>query len=186
MLCQAATHGRTQLHAVAERLSISFGDNNWVCSPVSETCRSSHWQTRRLDRFDTDRTELTEKIQTGVFIKWTRYITQNHLKKACSHHIKTVDSGCIRTVDSGPKCAHSSPGTLDGNRRTCFSPSRMVTFLPVHKSFVPAGPKCEVFQEGCDKKRHKLRNFCSCARASHSSQKRETGSWGSWGEIAEA
>ena len=33
----AATHGRTQLHAVAERLSISFGDNNWVCSPVSET-----------------------------------------------------------------------------------------------------------------------------------------------------
>ena len=37
MLCHAATHGRTQLHAVAERLSISFGDNNWVCSPVSET-----------------------------------------------------------------------------------------------------------------------------------------------------
>ena len=37
MLCQAATHGRTQLHAVAERLSISFSDNNWVCSPVSET-----------------------------------------------------------------------------------------------------------------------------------------------------
>jgi hypothetical protein len=37
LLCQAATHGRTQLHAVAERLSISFGDNNWVCSPVSET-----------------------------------------------------------------------------------------------------------------------------------------------------
>jgi len=36
LLCQAATHGRTQLHAVAERLSISFGDNNWV-SPVSET-----------------------------------------------------------------------------------------------------------------------------------------------------
>jgi len=37
LLCQAATHGRTQLHAVAERLSISFGDNDWVCSPVSET-----------------------------------------------------------------------------------------------------------------------------------------------------
>ena len=37
LLCQAATHGRTRLHAVAERLSISFGDNNWVCSPVSET-----------------------------------------------------------------------------------------------------------------------------------------------------
>ena len=34
-LCQSATHGRTQLHAVTERLS--FGDNNWVCSPVSET-----------------------------------------------------------------------------------------------------------------------------------------------------
>jgi hypothetical protein len=37
LLCQAATHGRTQLHAVAERLSISFGNNNWVCSHVSET-----------------------------------------------------------------------------------------------------------------------------------------------------
>jgi len=37
LLCQTATHGRTQLHAVAERLSISFSDNNWVCSPVSET-----------------------------------------------------------------------------------------------------------------------------------------------------
>ena len=29
--CQAVTHGRTQLHAVAERLSISLGNNNWVC-----------------------------------------------------------------------------------------------------------------------------------------------------------
>jgi len=37
LLGQAATHGSTPLHAVAERLSISFGDNNWVCSPVSET-----------------------------------------------------------------------------------------------------------------------------------------------------
>ena len=170
MLCQAATHGRTQLHAVAERLSISFGNNNWVCSPVSETpwleptveamclwqtfisgqcvrnakivaniplvspslepttlafprsrsmidddcgpqvfksvnffslpslvsrsstqisqlisqivqkrpksglrrtLRSIHFQTRRLDRFHSNRTEPTEKIQTGVFIKWT-------------------------------------------------------------------------------------------------------------------
>jgi len=25
------------------------------------------------------------------------------------------------------------------------------------KSFVPAGPKCDVFREGCDKKRHKLK-----------------------------
>jgi len=59
----------------------------------------------------------------------------------------------------------------DGKRKTCFSPSRIVTFLPVQKSFVRAGPKCDVFREGCDKKRHKLKNIFSCARASHSSQK---------------
>jgi len=35
------------------------------------TLKSSHLQTRRLDRFHTNRTEPTEKIQTGVFIKWT-------------------------------------------------------------------------------------------------------------------
>ena len=52
-----------------------------------------------------------------------------------------------------------------------FSPSRIVTFLPVQKSFVPAVPKCDVFREGCDKKRHKFKNLFSCARASHSSQK---------------
>jgi len=45
----------------------------------------------------------------------------------------------------------------DGKRKTCFSPSRIVTFLPVQKSFVQAGPKCDVFREGCDKKRHKLK-----------------------------
>jgi len=56
-------------------------------------------------------------------------------------------------------------------RKTCFSPSRIVTFLPVQKSFVPAGPKCDVFWEGCDQKRHKLKNIFSYARASHSSQK---------------
>ena len=32
------------------------------------TLRSSHFQTRRLDRFNTNRTEPTEKIQTGVSI----------------------------------------------------------------------------------------------------------------------
>ena len=37
LLCQAATHGRTQLQAVADRLSISIGDNNFSHSPVSET-----------------------------------------------------------------------------------------------------------------------------------------------------
>ena len=35
--CVRRPRGRTQLHAVAERLSISFGDNNWVFSPVSQT-----------------------------------------------------------------------------------------------------------------------------------------------------
>jgi len=51
------------------------------------------------------------------------------------------------------------------------SPSRIVTFLPVQKSFVPAGPKYDVFREGCDKKRHKFKKMFSCARATHSSQK---------------
>jgi len=37
LLRQAATHNSKQLHAVAKRLFISFSDNNWVCSPVSET-----------------------------------------------------------------------------------------------------------------------------------------------------
>jgi len=58
-----------------------------------------------------------------------------------------------------------------GKRKTCFSPSRIVTFLPIQKRFVPAGPKCDVFREGCDKKRHNLKNIFPCARALHSSQK---------------
>ena len=35
----AVSGGHTRPHtiAVAERLSISFGNTNWVCSPVSET-----------------------------------------------------------------------------------------------------------------------------------------------------
>ena len=45
----------------------------------------------------------------------------------------------------------------DGKRKTCFSPSRIVTF-----------PKCDVFREGCDKKCHKLKKTFLCARASHS------------------
>jgi len=54
----------------------------------------------------------------------------------------------------------------DGKTSECFSPSRIVTFLPVSKSFVPAGPKCEVFREGCDKKRHKLQKKI-CVRERH-------------------
>jgi len=57
----------------------------------------------------------------------------------------------------------------DGKRRICFSPSRIVTFLPVQKNFVPAGPKCDVFRKGCDKKRHKLKKKIVCD-ASHFSQ----------------
>ena len=45
----------------------------------------------------------------------------------------------------------------DGKRKICFSPSQIVTFLPVQKSLVPAGPKCDIFREGCDKKRQKLK-----------------------------
>jgi len=45
----------------------------------------------------------------------------------------------------------------DGKRKTYFSPSRIVTFLPVQIFLVPAGPQCDVFREGCDKKRHKLK-----------------------------
>ena len=36
-------------------------------------------------------------------------------------------------------------------RNTCFSSSRIVALLPVQKSFVQAGPKCDVFREGWDK-----------------------------------
>ena len=43
------------------------------------------------------------------------------------------------------------------------------------KGFVPAGTKCAVFREGCDKNRHKLHKIFSCARASHSSQKCDKG-----------
>ena len=61
----------------------------------------------------------------------------------------------------------------DGERKACFSPSQIVTFLHVQFFFVPAGPKCDVFREGCDKKRHKLKKIFSCSRASHSSQTRK-------------
>ena len=48
--------------------------------------------------------------------------------------------------------------------RPTLSHSRIVTFLPVQKSFVLAGPKSDDFREGCDKKRHQLKNLFSCAR----------------------
>ena len=51
---------------------------------------------------------------------------------------------------------------------------RNYPFLPVQIFFVPAVPKCDVFREGCDKKRHELKKMFSCARASHSSQKWDT------------
>ena len=47
----------------------------------------------------------------------------------------------------------------DGKRNAFFSPSRVVTFLPVQKHFVLAVPKCDVFREGCDKKRHMLKKY---------------------------
>jgi len=40
-----------------------------------------------------------------------------------------------------------------------LSPSRIVTFFPVQKGFVPARPKCDVFWEGCDKKRDKFKKY---------------------------
>ena len=76
----------------------------------------------------------------------------------------------FRVRDLDP-CFRDKWQIWDGSRKFCFSPSRIVTFLPVQKSFVPAGPKCDVFREGCDKKRHKLKQTFSYARASHSSQK---------------
>ena len=45
----------------------------------------------------------------------------------------------------------------DGKRKTCFSASRIVIFLPVQKKFVPAGPKSDVVRERSDKKRHQLK-----------------------------
>ena len=51
----------------------------------------------------------------------------------------------------------------DWKRKTSFSPSRIVTFLPVQKSFVQAGPKCDVFREECNKKGHQLKKK-NCAK----------------------
>ena len=48
--------------------------------------------------------------------------------------------------------------------RPTLSHSRIGTFLPVQKSFVLAGPKSDDFREGCDKKRHQLKNLFSWAR----------------------
>jgi len=48
----------------------------------------------------------------------------------------------------------------DGKRKSCLSPNWK--FLPVQKSFVPAGPKCDVFWEGCDQKRHQLKKKIVC------------------------
>jgi len=44
-------------------------------------------------------------------------------------------------------------------REKHVSVPEIVTFLPVQKRFVPAGPKCDVYREGCDKKRHKLKKY---------------------------
>ena len=45
------------------------------------TLRSIHFQTRRLDRFHTNRTEPTEKIKTGVFIKGGPEPLENEINK---------------------------------------------------------------------------------------------------------
>ena len=42
----------------------------------SRTFKSIQPQRHRLERFRTDRTEPTENIQTGVFIKWTNKQTK--------------------------------------------------------------------------------------------------------------
>ena len=67
----------------------------------------------------------------------------------------------------------------DGKRKVCFSPAESsVTFLPVQKNFVPAGPKCDVFREARDKKSHKLKkkNFV-CESVTFFSQ-----TWQTWSQ----
>jgi len=58
-----------------------------------------------------------------------------------------------------------------GREKHVLVPAELSHFFPFKKTFVPAGPKCDVFWEGCDKKRHKSKKIFSCARASYSSQK---------------
>ena len=101
------------------------------------------------------------------------------IKKARSHadmmNLQAVTTGRIRVGPSPNGLPASRFRNMweiwDGKRNAFFSPSRIVTFLPVQKSFVPAVPKCDVFREGCDKTRRKLKKIFSCARASYSSQK---------------
>jgi len=94
---------------------------------------------------------------------------------ACEWVMSRTNESCHIRVGPSPNglpasCFRNMWEIWDGKRNAFFSPSRIVTFLPVQKSFVPAVPKCDVFREGCDNKRHKLKKN-SCARASHSSQK---------------
>ena len=49
-----------------------------------------------------------------------------------------------------------------GREKHVSVPAESSQFLPVHKSDVPAGPKCDVLREGRDKKRHKLKQKFVC------------------------
>ena len=56
-------------------------------------------------------------------------------------------------------CLESNHTLSPDTTREATDRFRIVTFLPVQKSFVPAVSKCDVFREGCDKKRHKLQKY---------------------------
>jgi len=122
----------------------------------------------------------------------------SHPSRKTSHFgpagTKLFETGRNVTIWLGLKHSYLFPSQichLSGKReagrpfwlRPTLSPSRIDTFLPVQKSFVPAGPKCDVFWEGCDKKRHKLKHIYSCARASHSSQKCDASNFLSPGKV---
>jgi len=93
----------------------------------------------------------------GIFSRTLRFYNVNSSPGSPLPHLLDAHR---KLVGSSTILAKSCPGPVTNQRReekTCFSPSRIVAFLPVQKKFVPAGPKSDVFREAIDKKRHHLK-----------------------------
>ena len=83
-------------------------DDSRVWSPekaeirvACRTLRSIHFQTRRLKRFHTNRTEPTEKIQTGVFIKWKAVFKNLFLLRHFFCHVTSWVFACTHAHTLG-------------------------------------------------------------------------------------
>jgi len=89
---------------------------------------------------------------------------QEHLSQNVHCHWMTgteVGLGCVR-VGLSPNGLPASRfrdkwQIWDGKRKTCFSPSRVVTFLPVQFFFVRRGQIVTFFGKNVTKKRHKFK-----------------------------